>query len=649
MMAAAARRAADDAGGGPRAARAARLARGREHLLLAVRQRAAAARRAARRAPGARSSTRPSAATRRSGWSTRRRRGSPPAACASRCSPAPRRCARVLRARKAPRASSRWTAAATARPTIVGDARDGTSDARGRARPHAADADLSAVRERAARARRARRSPSIAHGSARCAPAVGGRGGRIRTPGSAQARTRRRDRHRHADEPHDRLPVPEAHERDHRRRPGGGGADDVGRRRRARSASRRRAGSTCGAAAEAHDHWFVSERVDYTSSPAIRAAGRAGARRRRHRRSTRIDHFDLYSCFPCAVQIGARRARHRGRRSAAAHGHRRPAVLRRARATTTRMHAIAEMMDRLRARPGNDRARHRARLVRHQARGRRVLRPQPTAARSCATTRRRDQAALDAAAASRAGRASRRVRRRSRPTPCCTIATARRCAASSSAVSTTAGASSPPRRTIARVLDGLDGARGASAARGRVAARRRRRVASSRAPEPVLRPARAPTSVRRRERGRQSARARAAGRRCTSQATIPPEHPSARLLGTERMGSGAIIDPTGLILTVNYVVLGASEVTRHAARPARVRRARSCGTTSRPGSALAAHRASSGLPALAAPAVDRARSSVTRSSSSRASARARRASRTAPSATSGRSTPTGSTSSTAPS
>jgi serine protease Do len=43
--------------------------------------------------------------------------------------------------------------------------------------------------------------------------------------------------------------------------------------------------------------------------------------------------------------------------------------------------------------------------------------------------------------------------------------------------------------------------------------------------------------------------------------TIPEEHPSTRLLGTERMGSGTIVDPDGLILTVNYVVLGASEVT----------------------------------------------------------------------------------------
>jgi serine protease Do len=42
--------------------------------------------------------------------------------------------------------------------------------------------------------------------------------------------------------------------------------------------------------------------------------------------------------------------------------------------------------------------------------------------------------------------------------------------------------------------------------------------------------------------------------------TIPAEHPSARLLGPERMGSATIVDPNGLILTVNYVVLGARSV-----------------------------------------------------------------------------------------
>jgi S1-C subfamily serine protease len=43
-------------------------------------------------------------------------------------------------------------------------------------------------------------------------------------------------------------------------------------------------------------------------------------------------------------------------------------------------------------------------------------------------------------------------------------------------------------------------------------------------------------------------------------AQIPEHHPSARLLGTERMGSGAVVDPSGLVLTVNYVVLGAEQV-----------------------------------------------------------------------------------------
>jgi S1-C subfamily serine protease len=44
------------------------------------------------------------------------------------------------------------------------------------------------------------------------------------------------------------------------------------------------------------------------------------------------------------------------------------------------------------------------------------------------------------------------------------------------------------------------------------------------------------------------------------QAQIADTHPSARILGTERMGSGTIIDPDGLVLTVNYVVLGADTV-----------------------------------------------------------------------------------------
>jgi S1-C subfamily serine protease len=43
-------------------------------------------------------------------------------------------------------------------------------------------------------------------------------------------------------------------------------------------------------------------------------------------------------------------------------------------------------------------------------------------------------------------------------------------------------------------------------------------------------------------------------------ADVPEQHPSAGILGTERMGSGAVVDPGGLILTVNYVVMGAKKI-----------------------------------------------------------------------------------------
>jgi acetyl-CoA C-acetyltransferase len=55
---------------------------------------------------------------------------------------------------------------------------------------------------------------------------------------------------------------------------------------------------------DAHDHYFVSERDDLRSSPAIRLAGRAALDLAR----VGVDdlaHIDLYSCFPSAVQIAA--------------------------------------------------------------------------------------------------------------------------------------------------------------------------------------------------------------------------------------------------------------------------------------------------------------------------------------------------------
>jgi S1-C subfamily serine protease len=44
------------------------------------------------------------------------------------------------------------------------------------------------------------------------------------------------------------------------------------------------------------------------------------------------------------------------------------------------------------------------------------------------------------------------------------------------------------------------------------------------------------------------------------QSRVPETHPSASILGTERHGTGTIFDSSGLVLTVNYVVLGAEAI-----------------------------------------------------------------------------------------
>ncbi len=41
---------------------------------------------------------------------------------------------------------------------------------------------------------------------------------------------------------------------------------------------------------------------------------------------------------------------------------------------------------------------------------------------------------------------------------------------------------------------------------------------------------------------------------------IPGHHPSVPVLGEERTGSAALVDPQGILLTVNYVVMGAREI-----------------------------------------------------------------------------------------
>jgi acetyl-CoA C-acetyltransferase len=57
------------------------------------------------------------------------------------------------------------------------------------------------------------------------------------------------------------------------------------------------------AAAEGHDHWFVTERWSLAASPAIAATG-ATALGAAGIGLDDVEHFDLYSCFPAAVEIG---------------------------------------------------------------------------------------------------------------------------------------------------------------------------------------------------------------------------------------------------------------------------------------------------------------------------------------------------------
>ncbi len=58
------------------------------------------------------------------------------------------------------------------------------------------------------------------------------------------------------------------------------------------------------AGADADDHWFLSHRLDFHSSPAIRLAG-ASALALADTAVDELGPVDLYSCFPSVVQIAA--------------------------------------------------------------------------------------------------------------------------------------------------------------------------------------------------------------------------------------------------------------------------------------------------------------------------------------------------------
>jgi acetyl-CoA C-acetyltransferase len=57
--------------------------------------------------------------------------------------------------------------------------------------------------------------------------------------------------------------------------------------------------------ADAHDHWYLSERTDLHASPALRYGARKALDMAGRGRGE-VEFFDLYSCFPSAVEIACR-------------------------------------------------------------------------------------------------------------------------------------------------------------------------------------------------------------------------------------------------------------------------------------------------------------------------------------------------------
>ena len=102
--------------------------------------------------------------------------------------------------------------------------------------------------------------------------------------------------------------------------------------------------------ADTHDLWYLADRVNYWNSPAIRAAGRR-ALERAGCGIADIDLLDLYSCFPCAVEIACEAL-------GIADDDPRPLTVTGGLAcfggpgNAYSLNAIAQMMERLRAAPG---------------------------------------------------------------------------------------------------------------------------------------------------------------------------------------------------------------------------------------------------------------------------------------------------------
>ncbi len=101
--------------------------------------------------------------------------------------------------------------------------------------------------------------------------------------------------------------------------------------------------------AHAHNTWFVSDRERLDQSPAMRLTSRA-ALAQAGKTIADVDVFDIYSCFPSVVQIACRSWASRPTTSAASPSGGLPYFGGPGNNYVT--HAIAEMVQRVRAKPG---------------------------------------------------------------------------------------------------------------------------------------------------------------------------------------------------------------------------------------------------------------------------------------------------------
>ena len=134
---------------------------------------------------------------------------------------------------------------------------------------------------------------------------AGGRGRQSRTRGRSTAYSRRGDPHRLARQPHGVLPVPEAHVRQHRRRPGARRCCCARTKRRTRPACPTTAWSSCTRRPRCTTTTSSASAGRSPSRPAIATAvgdalDAAGIT------LDDVARFDLYSCFPSAVQVATR-------------------------------------------------------------------------------------------------------------------------------------------------------------------------------------------------------------------------------------------------------------------------------------------------------------------------------------------------------